>query len=685
MIWDTVAHLGSTLEIHSFPARLTLDGSMVFCDNPKARGPMMHCGFADADARISQLKTLYPDRFPEPGAIFGHIKRGDRIFVATGCAEPRHLSRSFLDHARANPKAFFDAELSHLVALGLTGEPLDDFRPNFRQHFFFVAHSTRDAVTRGLADYTPSAMSQVSRLIKRGLMPVDVAFIQVSPPGSSGRLSLGVSVDVMKEVMENSRLVIAQVNAFMPYTHGDSTIDPEQVDFFIHHDEPLVEFHYPPPDDVTRAIGSYVARLVPDGSTIQAGYGRVVNAVLEGLGTKRHLGVHTEMLSSGIIDLMRAGVVDNAKKSADALKTVASLCLGTSDMFAFMHDNPAIAFMPSSYTNDPSVIARQERMVAINSALQIDLTGQASSESFGPGFYSGIGGDVDFMRAVSASPSGRTILAMPSTAKGGAVSRIVARLGEGAGVTYNRSDIQYVVTEYGICHLQGKNIRERAMSLVAVAHPRFRPSLVEEAKRLGLVPEDQPFFTGPSGLYPTDVETHRTTRTGLTVFLRPIKISDEELHKKFVYSLSERTLTMRFLSPKTEFPRRERQRLVVIDYTRHMAILALLEGPETEEIVGIARYAVEGDEHKATLAVVVKDDFHNQGIGTVLLDYVTFLARKQGLLGFTAEVFADNRAVMRMLRRMREMGHDVKSSISDGVLSVTITFGHMDRPQRQES
>ncbi len=330
--------------------------------------------------------------------------------------------------------------------------------------------------------------------------------------------------------------------------------------------------------------------------------------------------------------------------------------------------------MPVDYTNSPAVIYSQENMVAINSALELDLTGQATAESINKQFYSGIGGNADFMRNVGVSPTGKTILVLPSTARGGTASRIVPFLSPGAGVTHNRADIHYVVTEYGICYLHGKNIRERAMSLIAIAHPKFRPWLTEEAKRNNLIFSDQAFFPGEKGEYPEELETHRTTRTDVTVFLRPIKISDEPLHKEFVYSLSDRSLFMRFLIPRIEIPRRDRQKLVVIDYTRHMAILAILEHEDREEIVGIARYAIEDDIHRAVLAIVVRDDYQNQGVGSVLLDYVTFLARKQGLMGFTGEVFADNKPVLRMLNRFRQQGFDVQNTISGGVLSLRITF-----------
>jgi acyl-CoA hydrolase len=426
--------------------------------------------FPDAPMRIGQLRDLYPEKFPGEEEVFRRIRRGDRIFVGTGCAEPRHLVNAFMEYARANPKAFFDAELSHVLALGLTPHSFEAYRPNFRQDFFYIADSTRDAVNTGMADYTPVFLSQVPRLFRRRLVAVDVAFIQVSPPGANGEVSLGISVDVMPEAIRHCPLVIAQVHTNMPFVHGEGLVDPEDIDFFIHHDEPLLEYRLPEPDETTLRIGAHAAKIIPDGSTLHVGYGRVPDGILACLGTKRHLGVHTELLSAGIMDLMRRGVADNSCKTLDRGKTVACMCLGTAEVYRSLHDNPSISFMPAEYTNNPLVIARQDNMVAIESALQIDLTGQATAESIGSDFQSGIGGRADFLRTVASSPTGKAILALPSTARSGSVSRIVPFLPQGAGVTCTRGAIHYWY-QYGICYLHGKKVRERAMSLIAIAHP----------------------------------------------------------------------------------------------------------------------------------------------------------------------------------------------------------------------
>src|SRR5512146_2960759 len=361
-------------------------------------------------------------------------------------------------------------------------------------------------------------------------------------------MSLGISVDIVKAAVENATLVIAQVNPRMPRVLGETFINIKDVSFIIPCDEPLLEFEATVSDEIRQKIGTYVARIVQDGDTIQVGYGSIPNAILALLRNKEHLGVHTELLTDGIVDLMQLRVIDNSRKELNRGKTVAAFCMGKRDTYEYLDDNPAIEFRPVNYTNNPTVLARQKNMTAINSALEIDLSGQATAENIGKRFYSGIGGQADFMRGAMLSPGGKTILALQSTAENGAVSRIVPFLQEGAGVSLSRGDIHYVVTEYGIAYLHGKNVRERAMDLIAIAHPDFRERLIEEAKKRRLIYKDQAFIPGVRGVYPEDLEAYRTTRTGLDLFLRPVKLSDEHLLKDFFYSLSNDSMHRRFIS-----------------------------------------------------------------------------------------------------------------------------------------
>ena len=627
--------------------------------------------YADMMQRLEEIKKSYPAKFVSETAVFSHIHPGDRIFIGTACGEPQYLVRALINYVNANPKAFFDAEVMHVWTLGLAPYADEKFKRNFRHNSFFITDNTREAVNTGLADYSSIFFSQIPSLFYRGMVKVDVALIQTSAPDEHGYVSLGISVDIVKAAVENAKLVIAQVNATMPRIHGDTFIHVNDIDYIVPFDEPLLEFATNVPDDIADRIGNYIARIVLDGDTIQVGYGSIPNAILTHLHTKQHLGVHSELLTPGIVALMQGGVIDNSRKSLDRGKTVAAFCMGNKATYEFLHDNPSIDFRTIDYTNNPLIIASQKNMTAINAALQIDLTGQATAESIGKRFYSGVGGQADFMRGTVLAPGGKTILAVRSTSNDGKYSRIVPCLDEGAGVTLVRGDIHYVVTEYGIVYLHGKNVRERAMDLISIAHPKFQPWLIEEAKKLGFIYRDQAFIPGKKGEYPGNLETHRTTKAGLEILLRAVKISDEPLLKDFFYALSDQTIYRRFISARRDMPHERLQEFAVIDYTKEMVILALIPGEEKEEILGVAQYGIDEGTHTGEVGVVVRDDFQGRGVGTELLSYLTYLAKRQGLLGFTAEVLVENRPMMNLFEKM---GFDIEKRRSESVYELKMAF-----------
>jgi acyl-CoA hydrolase/N-acetylglutamate synthase-like GNAT family acetyltransferase len=620
---------------------------------------------------LQKIAQQYPDKFAAENVIFSRIHPGNRIFIGTGCGEPQSLVRSLIEFVRSNPKAFFDTELLQVWTLGVAPYSDEKFRDNFRSNSFFIGSNTREAVNQGLADYTPIFLSQVPGLFNRKIVPVDVALIQTSLPDEHGFMSLGVSVDIVKSAVENAALVIAQVNAEMPRIHGDTFLNIADVDFLLPCDEPLLEFSASVADDIAEKVGKYVARIVQDGDTIQVGYGSIPNAILSHLKDKKRLGVHTELLTDGIVELMKSGVIDNSRKDLNRGKTVAAFCMGHRDTYRYLHDNPAIEFRQVNYTNNPTVLARQRNMTAINSALEIDLTGQATAESIGEVFYSGIGGQADFMRGAILSPGGKTILAIQSTAEDGKVSRVVPFLKEGAGVTLGRGDIHYVVTEYGIAYLHGKNIRERAMDLIAIAHPKFRAGLIDEAKRRHLIYKDQAYVTGGGGEYPEFLEAHRTTKSGFALFLRPVRMNDEPLLKDFFYHLSTAGMYSRFISSRADMLHERLQKFVVINYDREMVILATIQQDGKEEVVGMGQYIIDEKSHTAEVAFVTLDTYQGKGIGSELLTYLTFLAKKQGLLGFAATVLQDNRP---MLHLFESMGFEIEKRLDAGSYELTMSF-----------
>ncbi|HNY35328.1 MAG TPA: GNAT family N-acetyltransferase [Methanothrix soehngenii] len=628
-----------------------------------------------------RIQGKWPSKFyDQERYVFQSIRPGDRIFVGTGCGEPQYLVSSLLKFVQSQPKSFMDAELINIVTLGVAAYTDEKFKDNFRLNSFFIGDNTRKAVNQGNADYTPVFLSQLPGLIRSERIPIDVALIQTTHPEEDGNMNLGVSVDIVRAAIDKARIVIAQPNSFMPAVDGDGWIDMDDVDYVIAKDEPLLEYIENAPGDIAQKIGRYVAAIVEDGSTIQVGYGSIPNAVVSSLQGKKHLGVHTELLNDGIASLMERGMVDNSQKSINSGKSIATFCMGRRRTFDFLRDNSSIEFRTIDYTNNPLIIARNSRMTAINSALEVDLTGQISSESLGHTFYSGVGGQADFMRGAALAPGGKSIVALPSTARkagtdpsgrGPMVSRIVPYLSEGAAVTLTRGDIHYVVTEYGIAYLHGKSIRERAMDLITIAHPDFRMWLIEEARRLHLIYQDQAFIPGIKGEYPADLEIGKITSKGLKVLLRPVKISDEPMLKDFFYSLSDESMYQRFISARRDIPHELLQKFAVVDYFHKMILVAVMQDKGKDIICGLGQYGLNSDSYTADVALVVRDHCQNRGVAGELLSYLTYLAKRQGILGFTAEVLAGNDPVFRLFKRM---GFIVSKKNAEGVYEMLAMF-----------
>ena len=423
-------------------------------------------------------KTWYKDHCCTAEEAVRRIPSHSRVAVAHATGEPSCL----LDAMVKNAVQYEDVEIVHMVAMGKAEYCKPEYRKNFRHNSFFLGASTRTAAAEGRADFTPVYFSEIPALLEGELRP-DAALIQVSPPDRHGYCSLGVSVDYTKTAAETARLVIAQVNRQMPRTLGDSFLPVTRFDCIVETDEPVIELAPPNISETERAIGAYAASLIRDGDTLQLGIGAIPDAVLLFLKEKRDLGIHSEMFSDGVVELAEAGVVTNAKKTLHRGQSVATFLMGTRRLYDYVDDNPAVAMYPVQYVNNPYVIAKNDNLVSINSCVQIDLTGQVASTSVGLRQISGVGGQVDFVRGANLSRGGRAVMAMPSTAAGGTVSKIVPFLDRGAEVTTSRNDVNYVITEHGIAGLRGKTLRRRAEELIAVAHPDFRAELRAEVAR----------------------------------------------------------------------------------------------------------------------------------------------------------------------------------------------------------
>ena len=407
------------------------------------------------------------------------VESGMRVYIHPGCAEPEALVEALIGRA----PFVKDVEVMHLLTMGASPYCVPDMAPHFRHNALFVGGNVREAVNDGRADYTPIFLGEVEALFESGEMPIDVAFIQVSPPDSHGYCSFGVGVDCTLTAAKCARYVVAQVNGNMPRTYGDSFIHVSEIDAIVELSRPLCELKVQPSSELFRAIGGRVASLIEDGAVLQCGIGGIPDAVLPNLMDRKDLGVHTELLSDNIIPLIEAGVVNGQRKNWKPRKVILGFVLGTRKLFEFIDENPIFEFHPSAYTNDPFRIAQNDRMVAINSAIEVDLTGQVCAESIGSQFYSGFGGQLDFIRGSARSKYGKPIIALPATAKNDTVSRIVPRLADGAGVLTTRADVHYVVTEYGIAYLHGRTIRQRAESLIQIAHPKFHNELYDYCER----------------------------------------------------------------------------------------------------------------------------------------------------------------------------------------------------------
>jgi acyl-CoA hydrolase/RimJ/RimL family protein N-acetyltransferase len=599
------------------------------------------------------MKPLNPNDWPKL------IHPGSRVFLGGGAAVPLALIRSMLDHA-----AFFkDVELVHINGLGETPWIDPKYEQVLRTNSFFLTPVLRDAVERGQADYTPCAMSEIPLLFKSKRLAVDVALVQVSPPDSAGWCSLGVSVDVSRAAVESAHMVVAQINSQMPRTCGDSLISIKKIDWFIEHSAPLPEADAILTDDRYSRIGCYAAQLVEDGSTLQVGLGNSPDAVARALYQHKHLGVHTGVLTDALMHLVKCGAVDHSMKNYRPGKIIASHVLGSRELYQFVDCNEEIEFHPSDWVNDPSRIARNVRMVAINGAREIDLTGQVVRDSTGHRFYGGVGALQDFIRGAGRSKKGCPIIALTSTSDENGQSRVVAQLQEGSGVATGRGDVHYVVTEYGVASLYGCSIRERVARLVDVAHPDHREALLAGAQMRGWLPK---FYTMPATeakLSEDGIESSWIKFQDSRLFLRPLHPSDMRILQEFFYSHDEETVRLRYGYQRERMTGESAYKLAAVDQTKDLAIAIFSEDPGRQSLRAIGRYYLDPDGKKAEIAFVVHETTRHSGIAGFLLGELAAVAGRRGVKELWANVMPDNRAMAGLFLAVG--GHVENSSIHE--------------------
>lgn len=614
-----------------------------------------------------QWQERYADMIATAQEAVAVVQPGQRVFVGTGCAQPLELVNALV--ARSNE--LVDTEIVHLLTLGAAPYAEKNLATHFSVNSFFIAANVRDIIQRGMGDYTPIFLSDIPRLFDSGRLPLDVALIQVTPPDETGMCSLGVSVDIVKSAAENARVVIAQVNPQMPRTLGDSMLHVLDFDYLVPSDAAIIEEPPPEPGAATREIGEYVAALVEDGSTIELGIGEIPQAVLEFLRDKKELGIHTEMFTDAIIELVESGAITGDRKTLDRGRVVASFAMGTKRLYDYIDNNPVFSFHPTEYVNDPFIIAQQHKMVAINVALEVDLTGQVCADSLGSKFYSGIGGQLDFNRGAARSHGGKAIIAMPSTARGGSVSRIVCHLSPGAGVVTTRGDVYYVVTEYGVAYLHGKSVQERALALMSIAHPKFREKLLREAMDAKYVRAELADFANKIVVGPKDIRTTFLLDDGMQITIRPVHPTDEPRVRELFYNLSQESLYTRFMSRMKWVPRKQMQEFVFIDHRNEVCIVATIPDSDGEDIIAMGGYYLDHRTNRAEVAFLVSDNFQSRHIGGFLLKHLTNIARRNGIAGFTAEVLDVNKPMQSVFQAS---GMKVRSQLRQGVYSYEMDF-----------
>jgi len=592
------------------------------------------------------------------------IRPGSHVFVGTACATPRSLVAA-LEALAPAPQ---DVELLHFltdraVQHDAAGAPLT----KYRHRCFFVGQDMRAAVRQGLADYVPISLARVPQLIAIGRIPVDVALIQVSMPDEFGYVSLGVSVDVSKAAVAKAGLVIAEVNPHMPRTMGDSTLHVGEIDHLVPVDTPLIEYlHQAPQGEISEQIARYIGSVIDDGSTLQIGLGRFSNEALKYLVDRQDLGIHSDVITDAIIPLLERGILTGRRKSQQRGKIVTSFAMGSRRLYELIDGNPLFSFQPIEAVCDAWTIAAQHKMVSVTQAFAVDLTGQVCVDQFHGDFYGGLAAQAEFLQGASRSPGGKAIICLAATEDDGLSSRIRASLQAGEGVAIARSDVHYVITEYGIAHLFGKSIRERAVALIQIAHPAARPGLLEAAQALGYVPADQ----GLRNLHAYAVQDERQLRLkdGRPLLLRPAQASDGDAIRALFHQLPERDIYTRFFRKLRGLSNRDVQRLCNLNDENEVALVATSGPREQPELVAHAMYMVDPSTNLAETAFMVHPDWQGQGLGGRLQQRLAEHAAARGVRGFVAEILATNE---HMIRLARSSGKDVKVEHEGSSVRVT--------------
>ncbi len=606
-------------------------------------------------------------------AAIAKIKSGQRIFIGSSCGEPQHLVKGLADAGTT----FTDLEIVRMfsgesTSLSRIAEKSKSQNLNIRS--FYLGSANSKSFKGDLRFITPINLSDVHKLIKSRLMPLQVALIQVSPPDDFGWMSLGISVDVTASAAAAADLVIAQVNRYMPRVLGRSSIHVNDIDYFVEHDEKLIEIGTYPDVAMAGLIARYIARLIDDGSTLQMSLGGTSQANIQALIEKNDLGIHTQYMTNTIMRLMAMGVVNNKKKGFNTGKVICSNAIGNQELYDMLENNTAIEFHPSKYVNDPRKIAKNNRMVAMNMCREIDLTGQVVADALPFNNFSGVTGILDFFRGAALSKGGKSILMMTSTTSN-KNSRIVPML-QNAAVVVPRSEVQYVVTEYGSVNLFGKSIQERATALISIAHPDFRDWLFDEAKELGLLGPERTLREEMHSIYPLGLEETRILDNHRVTF-RPVKLTDERILQEHYYGLDKIDVVSRFFHEKTSFVRKQIERTFVIDYIKDLTIVAVEGPPGFEKVLAVGEYYLNPETQMAEIAFSVNKDWQGRGLSSIVIIKLAEAAKRNGIKGLTAYTSRENK---RMVKLFNTLDYEVKTSTQGSSIYLEASFTKAKNP-----
>jgi acyl-CoA hydrolase/GNAT superfamily N-acetyltransferase len=627
-----------------------------------------------ADAYVEKLSTVQD--------ALGHIRPGQRVFIGSSCGEPQHLVNELsLISAR-----FTDLEIVRLLSVESGPLTLIANRSNsqqFKIRSFYLGSGSPSIIRKNKRFITPANLSQIPHMFKSGLMPLNAALIQTTPPDDFGWMSLGVSVDINLAACETADIVICQVNSNMPRVLGRSFIHVNDVDLIVEHEEELLTIKPPPELETANTIAKHISRLIKDGSTIQTSLGITNDATMICLSEKNDLGIHSQYLSDTVMRLFSIGVVTNKKKGFNNGKLVAGSAVGSNLLYEFLDDNPSIEFHPSDYINNPGIIGQHNRMVTLNTAIAIDLTGQVAADALPFNNYTGINGLLDFTRGAAMSQNGKSILMLTATSDHGKKSRIVPNL-DSTAVVVPRGDVQFVATEYGVVNLFGKTLQERAMALVSIAHPDFRDELFAQAKELNLIDKERKFKQAIKGVYPLKYE-ETITINNLAITFRPAKPVDERGVQEHYYTMNRGDIVSRFFHEKKSFVHDQIETTYEIDYVNDLTIVATIGELGFEQIVAVGEYFRNTIINMAEVAYSVSREYQGMGIANILQDKLAQAARDNGIKGLIAYTSPQNKG---MIRLFNKLPFQVKSEKDDDMLILSCLFSEPvdkeDEPEKPQ-